>query len=124
MKLTNLDILDIFNNINESFKDDSEYIPIKIGFAIQKNISTLFFLVKDIERAKLQIAEQYGHLEDEKTGMYKVPEEKREEAQKELNDLLNFEQEVNIRTVKLSEIENLNFTLNQVNALMFMIEEK
>lgn len=123
MKLTNLEILNIFDKINESFKDNNEYIPIKIGFAIQKNISTLYFLVREIENAKVKIAEQYGQLENEKTGEYKISEDKIEDAQKEFNDLLNFEQEIDIRTIKLSDIENLSFTLQQINSLLFMIKD-
>ena len=41
-----------------------------------------------------------------------------------MDDLIEMEQEVNILMLKFSDIENLEFTMNQMEAIMFMIEEE
>jgi hypothetical protein len=40
-----------------------------------------------------------------------------------LDDLLKITQEINIGMIKLSDIENCEFTPKQIEALFFMIEE-
>ena len=44
-------------------------------------------------------------------------------AEQELQDLFNIEQEVDIRTCSLSQIEGIDLTLEQMQAIMFMIIE-
>jgi hypothetical protein len=45
------------------------------------------------------------------------------DAQKELNDLFNLEQELNIHVFKLDDFDNIELTVQQLSAIMFMIEE-
>ena len=51
MKLTNLEIYNIFTQLNESFTGD-EKLPIKLNFIFQKNSKTLIELIKEIEAAR------------------------------------------------------------------------
>lgn len=75
----------------------------------------------EIEQARINIIQNFGkHAEENK---YFIPDENITLAQKELNDLLNITQEIEVYTISLDDIENLQFTLPQMEALMFMIEE-
>ncbi len=56
---------------------------------LQKNIQTLIAAGQEIEAARVNIASEYGEL-DETTQSYHVPAEKMEEAAAELNDLFKF----------------------------------
>lgn len=122
MKITNQQIIQYFSNLSEAFNEDKKYIPMKISFAITKNLNLLANLAQEIDKSKMKIAEEYGILNEEKNG-YIIKEENQNIVQKELNDLFEYEQEVDIKKIKISEIENLEFTLAQTEALMFMIEE-
>lgn len=102
--------------------DTTTYFPSKVSFYILKNTNILQPLVEEIEKIRFQIAQTYGAL-DEETGAYKVPEENMEQAEKELNSLFEATQEVEFYKISYAEFENINLTLPQTQALMFMIEE-
>jgi len=52
-----------------------------------------------------------------------VPADRVTEAQKELNDLFNLEQDVNLHIFKLDDFDGIELTYQQLSAIMFMIEE-
>lgn len=122
MKIKNINIIQFYENLKNSFNDNLKYHPAKIFFIIQKNISMLEILSKDIYRARDIIIKHYGTPNGNES--FFIPEEVRETTQKELDDLLEIEQEVNILKLKFKDIEDLEFTSNQMEALMFMIDEE
>lgn len=119
--MTNAEIYGLSQALNSAFNSDERYLPARINFFIQKNRNTLAQIVEIIENARMQIISHYGNPSEE--GYYNIPEEKIPIANKELADLLNVSQEVNISTVKLSDLEGLDFISSQMQALLFMIEE-
>lgn len=124
MIISNEKIINFYELLNNSFQDNKKYFPAKILFTIRKNIQTLQQLTDDIYIIRNNIIQHYGFLEDSQNEIYKVPEDVRNIAQKELDDLLEIEQEVNILKLKFKDIEDLEFTSNQMEALMFMIDEE
>jgi hypothetical protein len=124
MKLTNLQIYNYANALLEEFGAGCDItLPVKINFFLQKNIQTLTALGKEVENARLAIVQQYGELNEEGTA-YIIPADKIEAASNELNDLLNLEQDVLIRTFKIESFDNVDLTYKQMNALMFMIDDE
>ena len=121
--MTNQEILEIYSNLNKAFENNDKYIPVKIGFLIQNNKNKLFSLATEIEISRIKICENYGKLSKDEE-YYIFSEENQEKFVKELNDLLKIEQNVDIKKIKLKDIEDLEFTLEQIDALMFMIEEE
>ena len=122
MKFNNQQIYQIANNVLSNLDNLNIYIPAKANFFIQKNISTLAAAVQEIEKSRLEIAKHYGVL-DEKGQQYKIPEDKLEEASKELNDLFSIEQDLDIKTFSIEALGNAEFTPAQMQAMMFMIED-
>lgn len=120
--LTNMEIYNMATILNEEFADGSLKLPIKINFFLQKNIQTLLNLTREIEDARLEVARKYGELTEDGTS-YQVPEESIADASKELNELFEASQEVNIHIFKIDDLEGIDLTMNQMNALMPMIEE-
>ena len=122
MKLTNQQIYQYAENLLSVFNDNFNiYIPAKANFYIQKNISTLAAAGQEIERSRLEIAKHYGVLDEEKQ-QYTIPENKLEEANKELQDLFNIEQDLEIKTFSIEDLGNTEFTAGQMQAIMFMVE--
>lgn len=121
MNLSNIQIykysqdLNIFSNFNTK-------LPVRIGFFLQKNIRIITDAAAEIEQAKMSIAAQYGKLNESQTG-YDIPSENVEIANQELNDLFNLEQDLPIHIFKLSDFDGIEFTYQQMSAIMFMIEE-
>ena len=122
MKFNNQQIYQIANNVLSNLDNLNIYIPAKANFFIQKNISTLAAAAQEIEKSRIEIAKHYGVL-DEENQQYKIPEDKLEEASKELEDLFSIEQELDIKTFSIEALGNAEFTPAQMQAMMFMIED-
>ena len=122
MKFNNNEIYQIANNVLSNLDNLNIYIPAKANFFIQKNISTLAAAAQEIEKSRHEIAKHYGVL-DEEGQQYKIPEDKLEEASKELEDLFSIEQELDIKTFSIEALGNAEFTPAQMQAMMVMIED-
>lgn len=122
MKMTNNEIYTHTRQLMDAFQDGEQKLPIKINFYLQKNKSTLLALAQDIEKARLEIAQNYGTL-DENGEQFVIPPEKMEAAAKELEDLFTLEQDVNIYKINVDNLsDDLVMTAAQMEALMFMID--
>lgn len=123
MKMTNEKIYTIAQQLNKELANLTVYIPAKANFLMQKNINTIMEAAKEIDSTKINIAKNYGTL-DEESQQYIIPNEKIEEANKELTDLFSIEQDLSISTVKIDDFGNAEFTPQQMAALIFMIKEE
>ena len=122
MKMTNNEIYTRVTALMEAFQDGSQKLPIKVNFYLQKNKNALLALAQDIEKSRVEIAENYGTLNAE-TNQYTIPAEKIEMASKELEDLFSLEQEVQIYTIDIDSLsDDLAMTTAQMEAIMFMID--
>ena len=119
--LTNNEIYFINNQFNKIFETSNQYFPARVNFYIQKNRKKIAELAQEIEQARAKIIQHFG--EEQEDGKYFIPNDKMLEAQTELKDLLDIKQEIEIYPISISDIENLHFTMSQMEALMFMIEE-
>ena len=122
MKLNNYIIYQYAQTLNGIFDKEDLYIPAKANFYIQKNIKTILSAAEEIDKTRFEIFKHYGQLNDTQD-QYIVPNEKIEEANKELNDLFTIEQNLEIKTLKLEDLGNIELTPQQMQAIMFMIEE-
>ena len=102
--------------------DCNAKMPVRIGFYLQKNIQTIQKAVENIDKARLSIGERFGIPNETGTG-YDIPPEKMSEVGKELNDLFNLDQEVNIHKFKIDDFSDIELTYQEMSAIMFMIED-
>ena len=121
-KMSNAQIFALSNKLDSVLNSESRYMPAKIAYFIHKNRTKLAEQLVFIEQARIGIIQHYGTL-DETTGAYNVPDEMLNNANKELSDLLKIEQDLDILMIKLSDLDNIDFTLEQMETLAFMIEE-
>lgn len=122
MKLTNNEIYGYAIALNEAFADNTQRLPMKVNFYLQKNKKTLMELGQDIEESRLDIIRNYGEPIEDGT-QYSIPRDKIEAAQKELEDLLTLEQEVNIYMISADSLsDDISLTTGQMEAIMFMID--
>jgi uncharacterized membrane protein YccC len=122
MKFNNNEIYSLANTSIRELSNLDIYIPAKANFFLQKNLQTLAAAAQEIDKSRLEIAKHYGIL-DEENQQYKIPEDKLEEASKELEDLFSIEQELDIKTFSIEALGNAEFTPAQMQAMMFMIED-
>ena len=122
MKLTNQEIYSYAMALNEAFTDNTQRLPMKINFYLQKNKKTLIELGQELEESRLDIIRGYGEIAED-SGTYSIPADKVNDAQKELEDLLALEQEVEIYMIKADNLpDDINLTTAQMEAMLFMIE--
>ena len=122
MKLTNNQIYTYATNLAAAFQDSTQKFPIKVNFYLQKNKETLLSLAQDIEKARMELLSNYGQIDNE-TNRFIIDEDKVAVASKELEDLFNLEQEVNIYKVSIDSFsEDVILTTGQMEALLFMID--
>lgn len=123
MKITNQEIYNNAVQLMDFTKTATSYIPAKVNFAIQKNIKLMQTAAQEIEEARLKIAQHFGE-PSEDGNQYSIPADKQEEAKKELFELFQVEQELDIKTFKIEDLGEVTLTPAQMQALMFMIEEE
>ena len=121
MKLTNQQIYTYVEQLSTLDIHDIK-MPVRINFFLQKNIQTLAAAAQEIEKARLSVAQQFGELNDEGT-QYIIPPEKIADAQKEIVDLFNLEQDINIHIFNIDDFDGIELTYQQLSTIMFMIEE-
>ena len=122
MIMTNFEIYNIATDLAEAFRDNTQKLPVKVNFFLQKNKKTLIALAQEIEEARLDIAKKYGTL-DVESGSYADEAEYVEVAQKDLANLFNIDQQVDIKMISYDDIDpDMELTTAQMEALLFMIE--
>lgn len=122
MIMTNNEIYTYTRQLMDAFNDGEQKLPIKINFYLQKNKNTLLALAQDIEKSRLEIAQNFGTLDDAGE-QYVIPNDKLAEASKELEDLFNLEQDVAIHKISIDSLsDDLMLSAAQMEALMFMID--
>ena len=122
-KMTNRDIYDYAQFLINAFQKSEIKLPIKINFYLQKNKKTLCSLAQEIEEQRKVIIREYGVMNSEKETI-EVPLEKISEASQKMNELFNLTQDVNIYKVKLNDFNNIELTQQEMEALLFMIEDE
>ena len=122
MLMKNSEIYNYAQALTEAFRDNNQRLPVKINFYLQKNKKTLLSLSQDIEQSRMEIAQNYGILNEEGTA-YTIPDENISIVNTEIQDLFNIEQEVPIYQVSIDSFsDDLTLTTAQMEAIMFMID--
>lgn len=121
-QMTNAQLYALSNNLNSAFANETRYLPAKVSYFIYKNKSKILEQAEYIEQARMNIIKHYGNVSADGT-RYDIEDKHIEEANKELSELLAIPVDMDISMISLSDILNLDFTLEQMQALAFMIEE-
>ena len=112
MILKNYEIYNYTLALQNVFNDNEKYIPIKLNFIIQRNKKLLYDLAVEIEYERTYIMNNVNLSDEEKN--------------KELYNLENIEQDVNIKTISIDYIadDKIELTSAQMNAILFMFSEE
>lgn len=130
MKL-NLSNERIVNTINALVKLNNTQLPIKVAYAISKNVNKIESELKVYNTERNKLANKYG--EKDKEGKLKVDEngnvplkeEYIEDYNRDIKELLSIENEIDIHMIKLDDLLNSNYDISpaELSAIDFMIEE-
>ena len=124
MILKNYEIINYINKINNTFSMDETAYPISFIFYLKKNIANLLQYAEEIEKCRQQIGEKYG-IYDESTSSFIIEEDKKIEAQQELQELMNIEQDVSLLKIKIKDFEDrISLSYAQMDTIMFMLTDE
>ncbi|MFT9055096.1 MAG: hypothetical protein ABF449_00535 [Ethanoligenens sp.] len=110
----------------------NKQLPVKVSYAISKNTGKFESLLKLYEKEREKLVDRYAE-KDEKGNLklasdratIKFKDELSEAGWKEgIEALLDIENDVDIRTFKLDELSNVQFSAAELGAIDLMIEEK
>lgn len=121
MKLTNNKILEYANAL-VTIKNSQIKLPVRVNFFLQKNIRTILDAAAYIEENRINIGRNYGEL-NEMQNSYIIPPESMAAANAELNELFSIEQDLEITAIPLSAFDEIELTMEEMDAIMFMVEE-
>lgn len=121
--MTNLELYELTIKFCDCFNCvEQKNFPAKISFYIQKNRKILVDAYNEIEQIRRDTLEKYGNF-DQYTQSYSFEPKIIDKVNKELEEFGLLEQELPFFKINISDLEGLEFTLEQMDALMFMIEE-
>ena len=120
MKVTNEEVLTILKGLSELEELDLP-LNIKTSYYLARVRQTLNTYANIIQEKQLDIYKRHG----EKTGRneYKVPDDKIEMLQNDLNELMKIENEVQITKIKLEDFGDNNIPFYVIEKLLLVIEE-
>lgn len=131
-KLKNFEIMNILKNLNSEFglmksNDPDKKLPVSVLWNLSKNVKKLQELADLLNEQEQKINNNYFNEEKSEkndNGDLEIKPEYRDSFITEKNDLYNLENEVELQTININEISNLNFTPADFTAIEFMIEEE
>lgn len=118
----NIEIYNLINLYQSLLKDfDNLFLPIKANFYFKQNIKILICKGLEIDNFRSEIIKKYAKLEDNK---YKFEENSLEKANKEIEELMSLEQELDIKLIPLSAFDNVQITPKMMEIFIPMISEE
>lgn len=127
MKLSNERIV---NDANVLGAISQKNLPIKVSYAIAKNIAKIEAEIKVYNKERQKLIEKYSVKDKEgklliEDNSIKIAPENVEEWNRDIKELLEIENEVDIHKFHISELENSNCTMTPAELMLidYMIEE-
>lgn len=121
MKLTNLQ-MDAF--LSTASKISDRQLPIKLSYAIAKNVRLIEVEIKEYKAALAKVFEKYGEEKDGRFVIDMTNEEGVNEFRKVTEELSSMESEVNVYTLPISAVDGVDLSVSEMSALDIMFTEE
>lgn len=121
----------IVNTINTLGKLNNAQLPIKIAYAISKNVNKIESELKAYNAEKAKLIDKYavkdkeGKLKADEYGNVNIKEEHIEDWNKDVKELLSIENEIDIHMIQLDDLLNSDYNISpaELAAIDFMIND-
>jgi len=121
LKLTNLQ-MDAF--LSTASKISDRQLPIKLSYAIAKNVRLIEVEIKEYKAALAKVFEKYGEEKDGRFVIDMTNEEGVNEFRKVTEELSSMESEVNVYTLPISAVDGVDLSVSEMSALDIMFTEE
>ncbi|MEN8079148.1 hypothetical protein ABFP60_19485 [Clostridioides difficile] len=128
MKLSNEKIL---NTINVLGNLNNAQLPIKVAYAVSKNINKIESELKAYNTEKAKLIDKYSEKDEEgkvisnEQGHVTIKNEHIEDWNRDINELLSIENEIDIHKIQLNDLLNANYNISpaELTLIDFMIND-
>jgi hypothetical protein len=94
----------------------------KVSYNIMRNMRKIEHEIKPFEESRLQLVRKYGHPGED--GRTSVLDENLELFYKDIASLLEEDIEVDIRPIKIDQLEEVKLTPNEIQFIDFIFEKE
>lgn len=128
MKLSNKKILSTINTLGNL---NNAQLPIKVAYAISKNINKIESELKAYNTEKAKLIDKYAVKDEEdklmvdEYGNGNIKEEHRADWDRDISELLSIENEIDIHMIQLNDLLNSNYNISpaELSMIDFMIND-
>ena len=109
MKITNRQVIEFINSVSAN-KLASKRLPVKVAYAISRNLDKMNNIITSYETARKTLLDQYAEKDEEgkakvKDGNYVIQEDQKQAFSDEMKELLEVENEIDLHTINMDEVE-------------------
>lgn len=109
MKITNRQVIEFISNVSAN-KLASKRLPVKVAYAISRNLDKMNNIITSYETARKTLLDQYAEKDEEgkakvKDGNYVIQEDQKQAFSDEMKELLEVENEIDLHTINMDEVE-------------------
>ena len=109
MKITNRQVIEFINSVIAN-KLASKRLPVKVAYAISRNLDKMNNIITSYETARKTLLDQYAEKDKEgkakvKDGNYVIQEDQKQAFSDEMKELLDIENEIDLYTINMDEVE-------------------
>lgn len=109
MKITNRQVIEFINNVSAN-KLASKRLPVKVAYAISRNLDKMNNIITSYETARKTLLDQYAEKDEEgkakvKDGNCVIQEDQKQAFSDEMKELLEVENEIDLHTINMDEVE-------------------
>ena len=122
--MTNKQIYSLYDNLSFLMKDCTKNLPVKIAYPIVRNYKQFYDIMQDLQIMRQQIIDKYGKPSLEKEGYYIAKEGYEDQFKNEIQGLDEIDNDIKIYKIKFKDLEPLELSLQDLDALYFMIEDE
>lgn len=115
------EIYDLYASLKLLLDNKDIQFPAKVSFAVVRNLRTLEPIVADIEKSRNDLIQKEAI---EENGSWRIPKDKVDGVNKQLEDLSETEIGITLLKIRMSDIENMNLSLQEMVSLYDIIEEE
>ena len=119
--MKNKEIFELYTALSTILGEPSKELGIRTKFKLAKNQIAIDKIYELVQKQHNSIIERYG--EEKENGVITVPPEKIDITRKEINELMEINNEITLEKINLDELDGAPITSETLMKLMPIIEE-
>ncbi|AAK79147.1 hypothetical protein BJV85_002822 [Clostridium acetobutylicum] len=124
-KITNREMINGISGMQQLMKKE---LPIRASYALMKNKNKVNSVLKNFDEISKKLTDKYvkrdenGNPLKDKKGLPKS--DNQEQWNKDFEELLDIENEIDVHQISISDLQGVNLSVGQLEAINFMIKEE